>query len=150
MKRWIALTLFFAACATTQPKMATLTTAERSSAIEQVRQAERSFAKAFADRDKALFASMIDPNATFIGGRNVSHGRDEVMKNWDGLLSAPTPPFSWEPQLVEVNGDGTIGLSSGPVKAADGKVFVNYSSIWQKQSDGSWKVIFDGPGCPQP
>ncbi|MCU1347929.1 MAG: nuclear transport factor 2 family protein, partial [Acidobacteria bacterium] len=42
---------------------------------------------------------------------------------------------------------GTIGFSSGPVFDENGEKFSTYTSIWTKQSDGSWKVLFDGPGC---
>jgi hypothetical protein len=49
---------------------------------------------------------------------------------------------------VVVNRKGDIGLSTGPVLDADGKHIADYSSIWQRQRNGSWKVIFDGPGAP--
>ena len=112
-----------------------------------MRAAELAFAKAFADRDVARFAAMVDVDATFIGPRRTLHGRAEVQAGWREMLEAPQPPFSWAPERIEISGDGTIGLSSGPVRAADGTQIATYSSIWRRQPDGTWQVIFDGPGC---
>ena len=114
-------------------------------AVEQVRQAEIGFAKAFNDRDEDRFTSMIDEHAYFLGPRRSLQGKTEIMSVWSNLIRD-----NWAPDRVVVNGDSTLGLSTGPVRDQTGKVIGQYSSIWQRQSDGSWKVIFDGPGsfCP--
>jgi hypothetical protein len=51
------------------------------------------------------------------------------------------------PDRVVVNRKGDIGLSTGPVLDADGKHIANYSSIWQRQRNGTWKIIFERSGC---
>jgi hypothetical protein len=56
--------------------------------------------------------------------------------------------FSWSPERVVVNKKGDIGLSTGAVLDANGKHITDYSSIWQRQRNGSWEIIFDGPGAP--
>lgn len=112
--------------------------------VEDVANAERAFAKAFADRDSAKFFAMVAPDATFLGFRAL-RGKDAVAKGWSRLFEGPAP-FSWGPERVEVTADGKLGLSTGPIYDPSGKHTGDYSSIWQKQSDGSWKVIFDGPG----
>ena len=119
-------------------------------AVEDVRNAEIAFAKAFADRDSAKFFSWVAADAHFLGPKRVLNGKDEVMKVWSEYLKPETPPFSWAPERVVVNAAGDLGLSLGPVHGADGKHIGNYSSVWQRQKDGSWKVIFDGPGSPPP
>jgi len=112
--------------------------------VEDVANAERTFAKAFADRDSAKFFAMVAPDANFLGFRTL-RGKDAVVKGWSRLFEGPAP-FSWGPERVEVTADGKLGLSTGPIYDAKGNHTGDYSSIWQKQSDGSWKIIFDGPG----
>ena len=112
--------------------------------VEDVANAERAFAKAFADRDQAKFMTMVAPDANFLSFRTL-RGKDAVAKGWSRLFEGPAP-FSWGPERVEVTADGKLGLSTGPIYDTNGKHTGDYSSIWQKQSDGSWKVIFDGPG----
>jgi pimeloyl-ACP methyl ester carboxylesterase len=117
--------------------------------VEDVRQAEIGFAKAFADRDKAKFFSYVADDAVFISALGTSRGKAQVIERWsrffDGVAEAP---FSWGPERVELTSGGTIGFSMGPIYGADGKHGGYYSSIWQKQTDGTWKVVLDGPGNP--
>lgn len=111
---------------------------------EEVRKTEIAFAKAFADRDKAAFASFIAPDARFIG-RRILTGKTEIVAAWSSLLEGPAP-FRWKPEHVVVNPAGDLGFSKGPVFAPDGKQTGTYISTWQRQGDGSWKVLFD-TGC---
>jgi pimeloyl-ACP methyl ester carboxylesterase/ketosteroid isomerase-like protein len=124
----------------------TLATSAFAGPVEEVADAEIAFAKAFADRDAAKFFAMVAPDATFIGGLRTMRGKDAVVKGWTRLLEGPQAPFSWGPERVEVTADGKLGLSTGPIYDPKGVHAGDYSSIWQKQGDGSWKVIFDGPG----
>ena len=57
------------------------------------------------------------------------------------------PPIAWASERVAVNAAGTIGLSTGPVFDSNGKQTGSFSTIWIKQSDGTWKALFDGPGA---
>lgn len=146
--RKLFLVLFLAGCTTAGMQQQTARL-DHDTAVAQVREAETQFAKAFADRDRARFLSFVADDTTFIGGRRTLHGKTEMSEVWGKFFDEPQAQFSWNPERVEVNGDGTIGLSSGPVRDKDGKEISTYSSIWQRQSDGTWKIIFDGPGCPR-
>ncbi|HEY0371447.1 MAG TPA: alpha/beta fold hydrolase [Thermoanaerobaculia bacterium] len=118
-------------------------------AVEDVRQAEIGFAKAFADRDKTKFFAYVANDAVFLGGLAVQRGKDAVVKRWSRFFdNQPVAPFSWGPERIEITGNGTIGLSTGPVFDAEGNAIAQYASIWLKQGDGTWKVILDGPGQP--
>ena len=118
-------------------------------AIEEVRQAEIGFAKAFADRDKAKFFSYVADDAVFMGALHTQRGKEEVVRRWSRFFDdVPVAPFSWGPERVEITGDGKIGFSMGPIYDGEGNHAGYYSSIWQKRSDGTWKVIVDGPGNP--
>ncbi|MEO8379050.1 MAG: alpha/beta fold hydrolase [Acidobacteriota bacterium] len=127
----------------------TLTFSLFADATEDVRQAEIGFAKAFADRDKAKFFSYVAEDAVFTSALGTLRGKTQVMSRWsrffDGVVVAP---FSWGPERVEVTAGGTIGFSMGPLYDGQGQHGGYYSSIWQKQGDGTWKVILDGPGSP--
>ena len=56
-------------------------------------------------------------------------------------------PFSWSSAEVEVLDSGTLAHSSGPVFDPHGKQFATFNSVWRRESDGHWKVVFD-KGCP--
>ena len=58
---------------------------------------------------------------------------------------------TWEPYFVEMSVSGdlgyTLGKSQSTVTSATGKKTVSYGhyvTIWKKQPDGSWKLVFDG------
>jgi pimeloyl-ACP methyl ester carboxylesterase/ketosteroid isomerase-like protein len=114
--------------------------------VEEVRQAELSFARAFAQRNAdAFFAHVLD-DATFMGPLNTLGGKKTIVDRWSRFFQGPQAPFSWGPERVVVNAAGTVGLSTGPVYDPAGNHVSNFSSIWLKQPDGKWKVLFDGPG----
>jgi len=88
---------------------------------------------------------MVAPDANFLGWRTL-RGKQAVVGGWSRFFEGPVAPFSWGPERVEVTADGKLGVSTGPVYDPKGNYISDFSSIWQKQADGSWKIIFDGPG----
>jgi ketosteroid isomerase-like protein len=112
----------------------------------EARAAETAFAKSMADRDLAAFAALVDDEAVFFGGK-VLRGKAAVVADWKKFFEGPQAPFSWEPKEVEVLDSGHLAISSGPVRAPDGKQVGVFNSIWRRGADGQWKVIFD-KGCP--
>ena len=114
---------------------------------DQVRSAEISFAKTMADRDLEAFASFLSEEALFFGGQDVLRGKEAIKSGWSSFFTGELAPFSWEPEVVEVLDSGDLALSTGPVWGAAGKQIGSFNSIWQRGSDGSWKVVFD-KGCP--
>jgi ketosteroid isomerase-like protein len=114
---------------------------------QQVFAAESTFAAKFAQRDTAGFAALVAPDAVFFGRNSVMRGRAEVMEGWRPLLTKSTPPFSWKPEVIEVAASGNLALSSGPVYDPEGHQFNTFNSIWRREPDGSWRVLFD-KGCP--
>jgi ketosteroid isomerase-like protein len=135
----VGLTLVSFAPVYTQNSTATL--------ANEVRAAETAFAKSMADRNAAAFASLVADEAVFFGGKSVQRGKGEVVAEWKRFFDAPAAPFSWAPAEVEVLPSGTLGFSSGPVYDPQGRRIGTFNSVWQRQRDGSWKVVFD-KGCP--
>lgn len=117
--------------------------------VEQVRNAELAFAKAFADRDKDAFFALVADDATFLSGTTTSIGKEKVIESWTRYLDSPEAPFSWAPERVSVSADGTLGLSTGPVYDARGRHAGSYISTWRKDGQGNWKIVFDSSG-PSP
>jgi ketosteroid isomerase-like protein len=122
------------------PSMAELT--------EQVRATEIAFAKTLADRDVKAFTSMIAPDVIWLADVPL-RGPAAVLANWQKFFDAPTPPFSWAPEIVEVQEGGKLALSTGPVFSPEGKRVATYTSIWRREASGKWLIIFDrgNPDC---
>jgi ketosteroid isomerase-like protein len=110
---------------------------------EQVFAAERAFARSMAERDHAAFVHHLSEQALFFNGRQVLRGKAAVAAGWRPLYELREAPFSWEPDQVEVLADGTLALSTGPVRDASGQVIARFNSIWRQEAPGTWRVIFD-------
>jgi ketosteroid isomerase-like protein len=118
----------------------------RAELTEQVRATEIAFAKTLADRDVKTFANMIAPDVIWLAEVPL-RGPAEVLKNWQKFFDAAKPPFSWAPEIVEVQDGGKLALSTGPVFNPEGKRVGTYTSIWRREASGQWRIVFDR-GCP--
>ncbi|HET9481045.1 MAG TPA: DUF4440 domain-containing protein [Candidatus Polarisedimenticolia bacterium] len=125
----------------------TVTIAAGEDQAARVRAAEISFAKTMADRNHGAFVSHIADEAVFFGGATVLRGRAAFGEGWKRFFEGAEAPFSWEPEKVEVLDSGTLALSTGPVRDPKGTRVGTFNSIWRKEPDGSWKIVFDN-GCP--
>ena len=121
--------------------------ADVATLANQVRDAERAFAKTMADRDHNAFASFVADEAVFFNEGGVLRGKPAVAAGWKRLYEGPRAPFSWDPDRVEVLDSGTLALSSGPVRDPEGKRVGTFNSVWRRDTNGAWRVVFD-KGCP--
>lgn len=131
--------------------------AERTARIEQVRAVEMAFAKAVMDDRPDAFAALLDEGAVFVSGKNVTRGKTAIVAGWKDFFGPERPYFEWHPEVVELSADGNLGLSRGPwvirTKDKDGKeveIKGLYNSVWQRQADGGWRIIFDAGCSPCP
>ncbi|MDH5621105.1 MAG: DUF4440 domain-containing protein [Gammaproteobacteria bacterium] len=115
----------------------------------EVRCREIAFSQSVENQDAAAFATFIDADARFIGA-GVQRGADAVVAAWSVFFGVAAPRIMWRPQYIEVLEDATLALSRGPFKMvvteADGATkehWGTYNSIWRKQDDGTWKIVFD-------
>ena len=117
-----------------------------------VENAERGLASTVARRDLGAFPSFISEEAVFFSGEGTAgilRGRRAIVDTWKRYFDGPDAPFSWEPDLVEVIGSGTLALTSGPVRNPKGEITGRFNSIWRREADGGWRVVFDrgSPVC---
>jgi ketosteroid isomerase-like protein len=117
----------------------------------QILKADADFAQSVAERSRERFLSFIADVTTFNGGTPAElHGREAVMKEWADFFDPNGPALWWIPTRGEVVGAGDLGYTTGRsvlrVKGTDGAVTERsgeYLTVWRRQRDGAWKVIFD-------
>jgi ketosteroid isomerase-like protein len=118
---------------------------------QQVMKTERAFAKTMADRDHGAFSTFLSKEAIFFDKEGAIRGSEAVAEAWRPLFEGTEAPFSWEPTVVEVLDSGSLALSSGPIRDPNGKIVGTFNSIWRREPDGTWRVVFDkGCSAPQP
>jgi ketosteroid isomerase-like protein len=137
MKRLSAIALLFlAACATTP---------SNEPNADVLLQADREFAKQSAARGAAAWQEYMAPDAAKpANGGRVLVGPQEIG---DNMLAAFASGFalSWEPARAQISRGGRVGYTWGRYRsifkgnAREG----TYMTVWQKQPDGKWKVVFD-------
>jgi ketosteroid isomerase-like protein len=112
-----------------------------------IMKADRDFNQAVADRDLTRFLSLVAETATF----SEIHGREAVAKEWAPFFQADGPKLTWTPTKGEVIGAGDLGYTVGTWErrvpgASGGPPTVtrgNYLTVWKKQADNTWLVVFD-------
>jgi ketosteroid isomerase-like protein len=116
---------------------------------------ERAFAaRALVVGWKNAFLEYFAPDALGFDQGQVGLARDQISKNPD---PPPDLQLIWEPRFGDVAGSGDLGYLTGPVRnvraSRDGGKprYSNYTSIWKRQRDGSFKVVMDvGVNTPGP
>jgi ketosteroid isomerase-like protein len=116
---------------------------------DDVRCREIAFSQSVENQDAEAFASFIEPDARFIAS-SVSRGAENIVAAWSVFFTADAPKIKWRPQYIEVLQDGNLALSRGPYHmnrlGPDGEFLESwgtFNSVWRKQNDGDWKIIFD-------
>jgi ketosteroid isomerase-like protein len=152
----LAATLATAACAPAAPKLPDPDTVRAS-----LMAADEAFAAATAEHGlegwMAAFDSsaiQMEPDVPFTPGIGA------VRASMGPAFADSTFRLTWRPTLAFASADGSLGYTLGVWQSrhytADGKGQVatgKYVTIWRRQADGNWKVVFDGgnpDSSPQP
>jgi ketosteroid isomerase-like protein len=114
-----------------------------TNAASEVEASEIAFAKTLEDRDLDMFLSFVSPEAVFFNGNVPIRGHEAITQAWAPFFVDEIAPFSWQPDVIEVLESGRLALSSGPIRGASGEILGRFNSIWRKDNDGQWRVIFD-------
>jgi ketosteroid isomerase-like protein len=127
-----------------------LPAAAQENAAAQVRQADSDFCKATREKGLEGWVSFFAEDAVVSQFKPPAQGREGVRKAYGELFARRDLDFQWAPQQAEVFAAGTLGYTTGRYTLAytkqDGthvKQSGSYLTVWQKQTDGSWKVIAD-------
>lgn len=117
---------------------------------------ELSFADSVRRHDASAFAEHVDPDAVFsVTGKSPLRGRASIGESWAGLVSGKAGRLDWYPDHVVAADSGDIAWSSGPAlfTVVDGKggtttMLSRFNSVWRKNADGEWRVVFDSGSDP--
>ena len=122
---------------------------DTKAASAAIMQADRDFNQSVAMRDKKTFLALISEDAVFVGDGPM-RGHEEILKGWGAFFDPNGPTLTWEPTSAQVLVGGDVGVTIGSwvrrAKSPDGKTTEargQYVTTWQKQKDGSWKVVYD-------
>ena len=96
-------------------------------------------------------ASSFPPNASIVTGKEAIRARVSE------LYSGPRFAFSWQTTKVEVSRSGDLAYSHGTyeetVNDPEGNPVTDkgkWVTVWEKQPDGTWKVVADIWNSDQP
>lgn len=111
--------------------------------------ADLAFAQATQERGLDGWMSFFADDA-YVGTNPSVHGKLELRRFYQRLFSRRDLKFEWAPDHSDVFPSGLMGYTSGRYKMTftnfEGKTVSqtgSYVTIWQKQPDGSWKVLSD-------
>ena len=125
----------------------------------EVWQREQSFARSVAEHDALAFAARVAENAVFgVSTPEPNRGRDAITRRWAGLIEGKRVALRWYPTRVAIAPDvDDVAWSSGPSlievldpKAKDRYLIGAFHSVWHKDADGTWRVLFDDGIEPRP
>jgi ketosteroid isomerase-like protein len=136
------------------PGLSQAATIDRQAALDSLLAAEKAFAADAAA--KGIHDSFLD----FLADNGVLF-RPDPMNGKEFLRSHPPAPgfLSWVPAYSEISMGGDLGYNTGPYeyrrKAGDAEADTGqFATVWQRQADGSWKVLVDlgtaGPAAASP
>lgn len=112
-------------------------------------QADRDFAKATAEKGVDGWMAYMAPNAVDLTDGPLV-GLDQIRANMTKLFKLPGMKMNWSPLKAELLDSGDVGYTVGRYEVSylddKGKPTGrrgSYLTTWQKQKDGSWKVVSD-------
>ncbi|HEY5972686.1 MAG TPA: DUF4440 domain-containing protein [Pseudoxanthomonas sp.] len=112
---------------------------------------ELSFARAVAEHDAAAFASHLQADTAFNSGKpQPLRGREVVTSAWGDIIAGKELKLLWYPTRATIGGPGDVAWSSGPAlfewpgrDPAQRFAIGTYHSVWHKDADGVWRILFD-------
>ena len=113
--------------------------------------ADEAFDAARAARGLEGFASFIAEDVTTIRpNQPIVRGKESFLSGWKEAYGVPGLSVRWKPEVARISDDGTLGFTLGSYQATQTDNGVTkllstgkYATIWHRQPDGSWKVVFD-------
>jgi len=117
---------------------------------QQIYKTEKAFEKMASDKGIAeAFYFFADENAVILRANDsIIKGKENIKKFYDKKPKNAT--VNWTADFIEVSADGTLGYTYGKyswkIKKEDGSTTESkgvFHTIWKKQTDNSWKYVWD-------
>lgn len=126
-------------------------TSHKANAEDAVRAADAAWLKAYEAKDVDKSVTFLDENASMLAPNTpIATGKTAVAKLIARDLAQLDSKIRWHPDKAGVAQSGELGYTSGfydwSFKDKSGKVISDtgkYLTVWKKQPDGKWKVLFD-------
>lgn len=151
----IASAAMFGACSQApvlnEQKTAEQNVAAASAAKAAINAASDDWSKAIAAKDLDKCVSFyVDDAVLFAPNAPAAVGKDAIRAAWKQLLSAPSVQLTFPSTKIDVARSADLAVDSGSFQAvtteAKGKSTTEngrFVIVWQKQADGTWKVLAD-------
>ena len=145
MKKWMVVIACLCVCASCLPGR------DVDSVKEELLEADRAFAKmAYEEGRDTAFIEYMAEDVTIMPRKGaLIRGKDEYRK-LQAAVTAGEPVVRWKPFFADASQSGDLGYTMGTFQyfesREDGAKVLSegsYITIWKKQSDGSWKFVFD-------
>lgn len=143
-----AFAFALSACAASTPP--------RVSTGESVMVADREFAAATKARRVDAWVEAFSADGVQLSQKGPVIGQDAIRALMNPVFADPNVDVEWHPVDAAIAPGGNLGYTWGRFKWTSkdeaGKESVsegNYITVWKKQPDGAWKVVFDA-GDPDP
>ena len=132
--------------------------ASSKATAETLKQLEGEFMNVALEKGSRGYMSYYADDAVEVpNGHAIIPGKANIAATM-GFLDDKNNRLTWTPEGADISTSGDLGYTYGTYefhsKDKDGRPTVdygNYTSIWKKQKDGSWKVVLDmGNASPSP
>jgi ketosteroid isomerase-like protein len=137
--------LMMSGCAATPAASRAMTPEE-----EVLLRTDREFNAATQARKVEGWVSYFAENGSMMRPKGPLTGHEAIRAAMTPALTNPDFSLTWEPKRAEVTPGGRLGYTTGRYlsvhKDASGKRVEGrgtYMNFWEKQPDGSWKVVVD-------
>lgn len=120
-------------------------------AQDAVLAADAAWLKVYAAKDLEKSVAFCDDEGSMLAPNSpIATGKDALTKLIGSAFAIPDYKLAWHPNKVGVARSGELGYTSGTYDLsftdAAGKTISDkgkYLTVWKKEADGSWKVLFD-------
>ena len=113
-------------------------------------EADKAFDRDTAARGLDGWMSWFAENARIEGAKDVIVGKAALREYYSKMFAGREFRIHWWPVYADVSEDGTLGYTFGRAtiswldeKGESQKRESRYSTLWRKQTDGGYKVVFD-------
>jgi ketosteroid isomerase-like protein len=116
-------------------------------------EADRAFDRETAARGLDGWMSWFAGDARIETGKDVIEGKDALREYYSRMFAQREYRIRWWPVHADISSDGTLGFTFGRAliswrdeTGVEQKRESRYTTLWRKQKDGAYKVVFDMGG----